>query len=595
MTDFTIKMGGEAGQGAESSGSGFTKAIARAGFHAFATQSFMSRIRGGYNFFQLRVTDRPVFGHRDQVHLMLALNEQAVHEHLDEIVPGGGLIYDPDWRVDQEQLSGRDIRLFAYPLTKTAREIGESFGMDLRHATLMINTAGLGIVAGVTGLPFEVMAQVIEENFGRKKGSAVAQANLKVAEVAYEHARANWASDFEWKLEPPANPKQLMVINGNQALCLGAIAAGCRFISAYPMTPATSIIEFMSAKSHRFNIVTKQTEDEIAAIQMAIGAAHAGARAMTATSGGGFSLMVESLGMAGMTETPLVVVEAQRPGPSTGMPTRTSQGDLLFVLHASQDEFPRIVLAPGGMEECFRAGWRAFNLAEKYQCPVLIITDNYQAFGQATVDPADFALDAVVIDRGELLTDEELDRLEGDGYLRHALTETGISPRALPGHPNAVFTVTSDEHTEDGHMEDEDPVNRVQQMSKRMRKLELAAQELRLPSWYGPTDAEITLMGWGSTVGAIHEVVDALNAEGLSVNSLHFFDIYPLPEDALTAEINKARRLIAVECNYTGQLAKYVRMYTGRKPDVLISKYNGRAFSVDEIVACVKREVLVHA
>jgi len=593
--DMTFKIGGEAGQGAESSGSGFTRAIARSGLYAFATQGFMSRIRGGYNFFQLRISEVPIYGHRRSVHLMLALNEQAAYEHLDEIVPGGAIIYDSSEAVDEARLRQRGIQPFAYPLTKTAQEIGRSFGMDAKRAKLMANTGGLGIVAGVTGFPLQRIAAVIEENFGKRKGAAVAQANLKVAQTTYEHAQAHWASRYQWKLEPSPNPKPLMIINGNQAICLGAIAAGCRFISAYPMTPSSTIIEFMSAKARQFDIVTKQTEDEIAAMQMAIGAAHAGVRAMTATSGGGFSLMAESLGMAAMTETPLVVVDAQRPGPSTGMPTRTDQGDLLFVMHASQGEFPRIVLAPGSIEECFEAGWRAFNLAEKYQCPVIILTDTYQVFSQRTVEAEAIDFGSVAIDRGELLTEAELDRIDGDGYRRYRITETGISPRALPGHPKAVFSTTSDEHTEEGYIEDEDAANRVQQMEKRMRKITHASSEMRPPSWYGPADADVTLLSWGSTKGVVREAVDLMSAEGLSVNNLHFYDIYPLPEDALAAEVGKARYLVSVEANYTGQMAKYIRMCTGRKADLLITKYDGRPFSADEIVARAKSEVLVYA
>jgi 2-oxoglutarate ferredoxin oxidoreductase subunit alpha len=253
----------------------------------------------------------------------------------------------------------------------------------------------------------------------------------------------------------------------------GAILGGCRFISAYPMTPTSPILEWMATNASRYGLVTKHSEDEISALGMAIGASHVGVRAMTATSGGGFSLMVEGLGLAGMTETPVVIVEGQRPGPSTGMPTRTEQGDLLFVLHASQGEFPRIVLAPGTVEECFHAGWRAFNLAEKYQCPVIILIDNFLANSVRTIERRDFHFEAVEVDRGELLTDEELDKLTED-YKRYAITETGISPRALPGHPKAVFVACSDEHTEDGHFEDEDPENRIRMVQKRLRKLDVA-------------------------------------------------------------------------------------------------------------------------
>jgi 2-oxoglutarate ferredoxin oxidoreductase subunit alpha len=384
-----------------------------------------------------------------------------------------------------------------------------------------------------------------------------------------------------------------MVINGNQALCLGALAAGCRFVSAYPMTPASTIIEWMTAHAARYGIVTKQTEDEIAAIGMAVGAAHVGARAMTATSGGGFSLMVEALGLAGMTETPLVIAEIQRSGPSTGMPTRTEQADLLFMLHASQGEFPHIVLAPGTVEECFRAGARAFNLAEKYQCQVIILSDNFLANSLRSVDKETFDLAGVEIDRGDLLTEEQLDHMP-NGYLRYAVTESGISPRALPGHPNAVHIASSDEHDEFGHFEDEDPENRVRMVSKRLRKLETAVLEMNQPSRYGPEDADTTLICWGSSYGPTREAVDRLNGNGARANLLHFVDLWPFPEENIAPLFKSARNLVAVENNATGQLARLLRAHTGIQVDSKILRFDGRPLSPDYILARLE-EVGNHA
>lgn len=583
----TIKIGGEAGQGMETSGAGLARALARAGLHTFANQDFMSRIRGGYNFYQLRVSDQPVYGPHPDVHLVLAFNQEAIEKHLNEIVPGGAIIHDTSAQVDSAALAARCIHSFTFPFEAKTLEVGRAAGVDPKRAKQMVNTAALGAAAAITSFPFERIADVIEQSFGKKKGSAVAEANLAIARWAYDEAR-QYAAQFEWKLVPPTNGAKWMIINGNQAIGLGAIAAGCKFISAYPMTPATTIIEFMTAQANRFNLVTKQTEDELAAILFAIGAAQAGVRAMTATSGGGFSLMVEALGMAGMTETPLVVVDSQRPGPSTGMPTRTGQGDLLFLLHASQDEFPRIVLAPGGVESCFEETARAFNLAEKYQCPVLILTEGFQAFASRSVGIEEMPFESVEIDRGKLLSDADLHTLAPGEYKRYALTKDGISPRALQGHPNAVFSVTSDEHTEKGSIEDEDPANRIAQMEKRMRKIEAAKREMRMPEWYGPKHAPITLMGWGATRYAIREAVDILNADGIKANALHFIDIYPLDEARLDKELAKAEYLIDVEGNYTALLAQLVRVYTGHVPDDKILKYNGRPFSGAEIANTVK-------
>lgn len=583
----TIKLGGEAGQGMETSGAGFARALVRAGLRTFANQDFMSRIRGGYNAYQLRVSDKPVYAPDDAVQLVLAFNQEGADRHVSEIAPGGAIIHDASIQVDLAVLAEHHIHSFAFPFEAKALEIGRAAGMDPKHAKLMLNTAALGATAALTAFPFERIADVITQNFGKKKGSAVAEANLAMARWAYNEA-LKYAAQYEWKLVPPANGVNRMILNGNQAIGLGAIAAGCKFISAYPMTPATTIIEFMTAQSKRFNLVTKQTEDELAGILYAIGAAQVGVRAMTATSGGGFSLMVEALGLAGMTETPLVVVDSQRPGPSTGMPTRTGQGDLLFLMHAAQDEFPRIVLAPGGVESCYADTARAFNLAEKYQCPVLILTEGYQAFASRSVGVEEMPFEQFEIDRGKMLTDADLDKLNPGEYRRYALTADGISPRAIPGHPNAVYTSTSDEHTEYGRIEDEDPANRVAQHEKRIRKIETMKKEMRMPEWYGPKHASITLMGWGATRYAIREAVDLLNAAGVKANALHFIDIYPLNEARLEKELAKAQYLIDVEGNYTAQLAQVVRTYTGKAVDDKILKYDGRPFTGGEIANTVK-------
>jgi 2-oxoglutarate ferredoxin oxidoreductase subunit alpha len=570
--NMTFKIGGEAGQGIESGGAGFAKVLARGGLHVFGLQDYMSRIRGGHNFYQIRASESPLYSHTDEVHLLMALLPETIERHKDEIVAGGGLIYDEGLEVDEEDLEGQGIKLFPVPLFGIAQEVGKK---------IMANTAAFGAAAGVTEYDFEFMASVIRDNFA-KKGEAVVNANLEVARKAYDFARARYAAGFDYKLEPVQAPPQ-MVINGNQALSVGALLGGCRFISAYPMTPASSVLEWLATHASRYGLVAKHSEDEIAALCMAIGASHVGARAMTTTSGGGFSLMVEALGLAGMTETPVVIVEAQRPGPSTGMPTRTGQGDLLFMLRASQGEFPRIVLTPGTVEDCFQAGWRAFNLAEKYQCPVIILVDNFLANSVRSIPRSDFHFGEVEIDRGELLTEEELDQLSDD-YKRYTITETGISPRALPGHPKAVFVACSDEHTEDGHFEDEDPENRVKMVKKRLRKLEVAEGEMRAPALYGPEQADITLIGWGSSYGPVREAVDRFNEEGEEVNFLHFTDVWPFPEEKVLPLMESTKRLVAVENNATGQFARLLRAYTGVRVDDQILRFDGRPFSPEYVL-----------
>jgi 2-oxoglutarate ferredoxin oxidoreductase subunit alpha len=570
--DLSILIGGDAGQGVESSGAGFCQAFARGGLHVFAMQDYRSRIRGGHNFYQIRLSERPIYSHSNPVHLVLALTAETVPLHLDNIAEGGAIIYPEKVKVDEQALKERGVQCFALPLMAIAEEHG---------SRIMTNTGVLAAAAGICGWPLHYLESVIEENF-QAKGPQVVESNLAVAKEAYDQAQERHAAAFPYKLKPlEAAPR--MLIGGNQAISLGAMAGGCRFMSAYPMTPATSIIEWLSALPREFGVVTKHAEDELAAVCMAIGASYAGARAMTATSGGGFSLMVEALGLAGMTEVPLVVVEAQRGGPSTGLPTRTEQGDLLFVINASQGEFPRIVLAPGTVEECFEAGWRAFNLAERYQCPVIILSDQFLASSLRTLDKAAIDFSTVSIDRGEFLSPEELERL-GDDYRRFAFTESGVSPRAVPGHPKAVCAASSDEHDEYGHITEEIE-NRRRMMDKRMRKLAAAVREINPPKGYGPKQADLTLICWGSSYGPCREAVDLLNSNGDGANLIHFTDLWPFPGDEVAVMLKACRHTVAVEQNYTSQLTRLIRMSTGLSVDRSINKYDGRPFSPEDIVA----------
>lgn len=575
MPDLSFKIGGAAGQGVESGGAGYTKALARGGLHIFAHQEYMSRIRGGHNSFQIRASDRPLCAQADRIELLLAMTPKAVARHWEEIRPGGGIICDEGLKfpLDEGEIEERGIKLLKLPLLKIALEEGGS--------RVMINTAALGATASVTGYALEHLEGVIRENF-KRKGTAVVEANLAVVRAANEYAEQRYAADFPYKLPAREAPQQRMVIHGNDAFCLGAVASGCRFISAYPMTPATTILEWFAAHAHGYGLIAKQTEDEIAAITMAIGAAHVGLRTLCATSGGGFSLMVEALGLAGMSETPLVVVNAQRPGPSTGLPTKTEQADLEFVLHSSQGEFPRIVLTPGTVEQAFWSGTAAFNLAERYQCPVIILSDHFLATALRTVDPAFFDPDRIEIDRGKLLTPEELEKV--CDYKRYRFTESGISPRALPGHPNAVYVAPGNEHDEEGRIT-EDPKLRRRMMEKRMHKLEPMGRDLPSPERYGPEGAELTFVAWGSTYGPLREAVDSLNMNSLKrADMIHFSAIQPFPPAAKEV-LSQAKRLIAVEGNYSGQLARLIRRETGIEIAGLIAKYDGLPFSPGYILA----------
>jgi 2-oxoglutarate/2-oxoacid ferredoxin oxidoreductase subunit alpha len=584
INDLTIRLAGEAGQGVESGGAGFAKALSHGGLWLHAYSEYMSRIRGGLNFFQIRVSDHPLWTHTEGVQVLLAFSPEAVADYGSHIVPGGALLFDDTLKFDQDAVARRQVQLFSMPLSKIAVEIGGN--------KIMANTCGLGALAGIVEYPFDFVADVIKKNFARK-GDAVVQGNLKVAEEGYRVAKTKYAASFEWKVAPLKERGDRMLINGNHAIAVGAIAAGCRFMAGYPMTPASSILEFIAGHAKKHDIVVKQTEDEIAAICFAIGAGNAGARSMTATSGGGFSLMVEALGLAGMAEVPVVIVEAQRPGPSTGMPTKTEQGDLLFALFASQGEFPRIVLAPGTQEECFHTTVRAFNLAEKWQCPVIVMTDFYLTTMMRLLPPSEMPIERVTIDRGEVLTPEQLDRLS-EPYLRYRDTPSGISPRAFPGHRKAVHQTCSDEHDEYGHFEDEDAANRLKMAGKRWRKFRGIVEDLHGPTIYGPEGADITLMGWGSSYGAMREAVDILNSRGERANMLHFVDIWPFPEAKAVPLVEAARQLVAVEGNQSGQFAHLVRAVTGRRPDRFVLRWDGRPLSPEYILEKLE-EAKVHA
>ncbi len=571
--NMTIKVGGEAGQGVASSGNGFAIALTRGGLHVFGLHEYMSRVRGGHNTFQIRVAENPLHTHTREVNLLLAFVPKTIEYLSKEVVPGGGIIYDENFDVDVDALKARDVRPFPLPLVQISEDLGSK---------IMANTAALAAAAGITEYDLEYINGVIRTNFA-KKGDRIVEDNLEVARRAYSLARERYAKKFEHKLNPREGAPRRMLVNGNQGFCLGALLAGCRFMSAYPMTPATPILEWMSLHAAAYGLVTKHAEDEIAAICMAIGASHAGVRSLVATSGGGFALMVEAISLAGMTEIPVVVVDAQRVGPSTGMPTRTEQADLLFTVFPAHGEFPRIVLAPGTVEQAFNVGWRAFNLAEIYQCPVIVLLDEFLSNSPHSLTRETLGFKDVVIDRGALLNDEDLDNLT-DEYKRYLVTETGISARAIPGHPQGIFMACSDEHDEYGHFADEDPANRIRMASKRLRKMETALRDMRPPDRYGPEDADLTLIGWGATLGPVREAVERLNAAGESVNFFHFTDLWPFPEEKVRPLLENARRLVTVENNATGQLAQLLRMTTGISVDDALLRFDGRPFSPEYVM-----------
>ncbi|MDJ0626526.1 MAG: 2-oxoacid:acceptor oxidoreductase subunit alpha [Candidatus Caenarcaniphilales bacterium] len=585
----SIKIAGAQGQGAGSGGQGLAKVFKRAGLHVFGIFDYMSLIKGGHSFFQLTLSDQEINANTEKFHIVVSFDPQNVQETVGDIhtlQEGGLFIVDDSINLKPEieaAVNEVGAKLCKIPMIKLGTEIGGN--------KIMANTVALGAVVGLTGTPFEILENIVAENFA-KKSKEIADKNVAVAKAGFDFGSQNLKSEFNFSM-PQSNKDKVagkMLINGNEAIAMGSYAAGCRFFSAYPMTPGTSVFEWFTKDNAKLGVVTKHVEDEIAAVCMAIGAAQVGARAMTSTSGGGFCLMVEGLGLAGITEVPIVVVDAQRGGPSTGLPTRTEQADLLFAVNSSHGEFAKIVLAPGTVEQCYEAGVRAHNLAAKYQTPVIILTDLLMADHLKDSSKEDYYIPEV--DLGKVVSKEELDKLgEDEKYLRFKFTEDGVSPRALQGHPKSVHAPATDEHDETGHIT-EDASNRLQMMEKRMKKLESAVNDIKGPEFHGPENADLTLIVWGSTYGAALEAVQLFNSDEANkqkINLLHFTEVWPFPVKLTEEALKKVKLSMSVEQNYTSQFCKLLRAETGYVPNKLINKYDGRQITPEEIVREVQK------
>jgi 2-oxoglutarate ferredoxin oxidoreductase subunit alpha len=566
--NLNFMIGGEAGQGVQSVGFLLAKAFACGGYHVFADQDYESRVRGGHNFFRVRVSNDKVGAIAEDVDILIALDSNSIELHQAEMASPGIIIFDGE---KMRGVSGSSVSLLSIPLEKMAEEkAGDK---------LMLNTVALGAALSAVSYDLPMLNGVLADHFG---SGEVTNRNIAAAKAGYDYVQSEGKGKFR-KIKPLSEARR-MLLTGNEAISVGAIAAGCRFMAAYPMTPASSIMEYMAAKSKEFGLVMVHAEDEIAAINMAIGAAYAGVRAMTATSGSGLCLMVEGIGLAGITETPVVIIDAQRPGPAVGLPTRTEQGDLQFVLHAHHGDFPRAVLAPATIEDAFWITIKAFNWAERYQLPVIILTDQHLASSHTTVDRLD--LSKVAIDRGTLFSEKEDDPSK---YMRHKVTKSGVSPRAFPGLGKALVITDCDEHDEEGHLT-EDAGDRTAQVQKRLRKSLLLRREISTPRKYGSRGAETTLIGWGSSYGAIHEAVDILRKQGTSVNMLHLNQLWPFPTKAVIDAVSKARYSYVIENNATGQLAQLIKAETGCDVSRRILKFDGRPFTPHYIAEAVRKE-----
>ncbi|HLD56966.1 MAG TPA: 2-oxoacid:acceptor oxidoreductase subunit alpha [archaeon] len=578
LNDFSWKIAGVAGDGILNAGLMLAKCAARGGLWAFASAEYPSLIRGGHNHLDVRIAERELFSHTDRLNILVALNQESIDKHSSKLTPGGALIFDADTKLDTTKIGRTDINLCPVPLLKIA---------ELSGNKIMRNVVAMGATMALTDFDLELFNSVIRDNFGKKKGTEIADSNIKALKAGYDYVRQNLGNNFKYRLKKIGNGGRLFM-SGNEAISAGAIKAGLKFFSAYPMTPASSILHTMASFEKDYNIVVKHTEDEISAMNMAVGANFAGVRAMTATSGGGFALMVEAFGLAAQTETPLVVVDAMRPGPATGMATHSGQGDLRFVLHAAPDDFPRIVLAPGTVDECFYLTFQAFNLAEKYQLPVVILTDKYLGESFRTVNPFNTNLK---VDRGLLATEKQLAELSiNGGYHRYKLTDSGLSLRSRPGQQFGEHVASSYEHDEEGYEREEED-NKLKMAAKRFKKLEQAEKEIPQPSLIGPEDAELTIVGWGSTKGAILEAMQTLQKEGVKTNYLQITFVSPFPSDIVEKILKSAKQTVIVEGNQTAQMASVIREHTGIKIENKILKITGRPFSPEELVKELKQVI----
>jgi len=556
IKDITIVLCGQAGQGVQTVETLLTNAFKAAGFNVFSTKEYMSRVRGGMNSTFIRVSDKPVNAYIERVDVLACLDAGAT-EHMKSRISSKTIVIGDEKSFGEAAKSAKSK--LNIPFTDIATKIGNK---------VYSNTVAAGAIIGIVGIDIEFGEKAVGDIFVGKDD--VIKTNITALKEGCDAAKAICGENkFEFKAGNPEALKDQILVRGAQSIGLGAIGGGCNFISSYPMSPSTGVLVFLAQNALGFGIVAEQAEDEISAINMAIGAWYAGARAIVTTSGGGFALMGEGLSLAGMLETPVVIHLAQRPGPATGLPTRTEQGDLELALYSGHGEFPRILLAPGTLEEGFELTAKAFNLADKFQVPVIILTDQY--YMDSYYNTEAFDADSLVVEK--YITETKVD------YMRYELTEDGISPRGVPGFGKGLVCADSDEHTQDGHIT-EDLDLRIKMMDKRLGKLDLIRKQSVKPNLYGPKNYKNLVICWGSTVNIVREAVMLTANPDTAV--LHFTQIYPL-HSTVAKLINKAKSSIVVENNATGQFAKLILLETGTKVNHKILKYDGLSFAADKL------------
>ncbi len=622
-------IGGPQGSGVDSAANIFAKTCAKEGFHIFGKREFYSNIKGEHSYFTIRISEKPVNSHLEDVNMLVSFDAETVFRHADKVSPNGVIIYDSslaetvldevptiDFEANKrigkllqdsglsQKLNGmldlarsRGCTVYGLPYYEMIEAVGRNLDdPKLSKLSRVVNVMAISASLSLLGIKKDMLISAIKDVFGSKP--KLLSSNIEAAEYAYSYINTKFdAKNIKCKITPNAVLKDYVLISGSQAAAIGKILGGCRLQTYYPITPASDESEFLESNQiinqvdgKRGSIIVVQTEDEIAAITMAIGAALTGVRTATATSGPGFSLMAEALGWAGMNEVPLVVTMYQRAGPSTGLPTRHEQGDLLFTINAGHGDFPKIVLASGDIEEAFYDSIKVFNFAELYQLPVIHLLD--KAISSSIQTSKRFS-NELKIERGRFKRDIDKDPSPGTAghFRRFKLEDSPISTRVPLGTENAIFWNTGDEHTEEGHIS-EDPENRNKMMDKRMKKLELALEKIaeddKAACYNFDSNTKNVVISWGSTKGAILEALERLTEEGSKLGFIQVRLLHPFPTGTIKKFLNNARLIIDVEMNYSSQLGSLVQQYTGREIDFKIVKYNGRPMSTTEIYIALK-------
>jgi len=556
MRDVSIVITGQAGQGIQTVEKVFSDMLRTEGYNVFATKEYMSRVRGGANSTQIRVSSERVRACVNRIDVLLVLDENSVGRISGRI--GKETIVIGEFG---EGVPGINEKV---AFNSIAREIGNP---------VFANIVATGVILSILNVRKNVPEEYLEKAFARK-GEAIVEQNKKALEKGYEAGsgilKRNPVSLIAHRKETGSE----IFLNGAEAVGLGALAGGCNFVSSYPMSPSTSVLTFMAGKQKEYQITVEQAEDEISAINMVIGAWYAGARGMVTTAGGGFALMEESVSLAGMTETPVVIHLGQRPAPATGLPTRTEQGDLNLALYSGHGEFPRIIFAPGSLEGAYALTQRAFNLADKYQIPVFILTDQY--FLDSYYNLPGFLNNEGKVESHIVKT--------GKDYRRYLFTENGISPRGIPGYGEGLVRVDSDEHDESGYITEDMEIRR-RMVEKRWKKIKLIEKDIAAPEFTGNSDFETLFIGWGSTCHIIKEALDI--TDNRKNGFLHFNQVWPLNKE-INGYLEKAKKVVVIENNFTGQFASLIKLVTGYEVKHRINKYDGLPFSVEEIAEEMK-------